>query len=51
MKKLLLVTILTALLISCSSRKQVEKAISSGNYDKAINDALDKLETNKSKKG
>ena len=50
MKKLLLVTILTALLISCSSRKQVEKAISSGNYDKAINDALDKLETNKSKK-
>ena len=50
MKKLLLITVLTTIFLSCSSRKQVEKAINSGNYDKAISDALDKLDTNKSKK-
>ena len=50
MKKVILTIILVTLLISCSSRKQVEKAINSGNYEKAIYDALDKLETNKNKK-
>lgn len=50
MKKLLLITSLITIFISCSTRKQVEKSINSGNYDKAISDALDKLETNKSKK-
>lgn len=50
MKKLLLLTILLSVLISCSGRKQVEKAVNSGNYDQAIANALKKLETNKNKK-
>jgi hypothetical protein len=50
MKKLLLIATLIITLVACSTRKQVEKSINSGNYDKAISDALDKLETNKSKK-
>lgn len=50
MKKLLLLSIVLSLFISCSGRKQVEKALNSGNYDQAINDALKKLETNKDKK-
>jgi hypothetical protein len=50
MKKLLLFTILLAVLISCGGRKQVEKALYSGNYDKAISNALNKLKTNKDKK-
>ncbi|NCP60998.1 MAG: hypothetical protein GW839_11960 [Flavobacteriales bacterium] len=37
-------------MLSCSTRKQVEKAINTGNYELAIADALDKLKTNKSKK-
>ncbi|TJY36044.1 hypothetical protein [Pontimicrobium aquaticum] len=50
MKKLLLLSILLLVLISCSGRKQVEKAVNSGNYDQAIANALKKLETNKNKK-
>lgn len=50
MKKLLLLTVLLSILISCSGRKQVEKAVNSGNYDQAITNALKKLETNKNKK-
>ncbi|MDU8886892.1 hypothetical protein RXV94_12030 [Yeosuana sp. MJ-SS3] len=50
MKKILLLSVILSLLISCSGRKQVEKALNSGNYDQAINDALKKLETNKDKK-
>ena len=50
MKKVLLTLVLATIIVSCSSRKQVEKAINSGNYEKAIYDALDKLETNKNKK-
>ncbi|WP_040280009.1 hypothetical protein [Psychroserpens damuponensis] len=50
MKKLLLLSVLISLLASCSGRKQIEKAISHGNYDQAINDALQKLENNKDKK-
>ena len=50
MKKLLLLSVLISLLVSCSGRKQIEKAISHGNYDQAINDALQKLENNKDKK-
>lgn len=49
MKRLLLLTILFALLASCG-KKQVEKAINTGNYDAAIQDALKKLESNKDKK-
>ncbi|MGC1473197.1 MAG: hypothetical protein WA775_11445 [Psychroserpens sp.] len=50
MKQLLLTTVLLLVLTSCSGRKQIEKAISHGNYDRAINDALQKLDTNKDKK-
>lgn len=51
MKKLLLSTIVLALLIACSTSKQIEKAVSIGNYDQAITYAIDKLRTNKDKKG
>lgn len=50
MKKLLLTTVLLLLLASCSGRKQIEKAISHGNYDQAISKALKKLDNNKDKK-
>lgn len=50
MKKLLLSLTLLTLLISCSSSKQIEKALSVGNYDQAISNALSKLRTNKDKK-
>jgi hypothetical protein len=49
MKQLLLTTVLLLVLTSCSGRKQIEKAISHGNYDLAISDALRKLENNKDK--
>lgn len=51
MKKLLLSTIVLALLIACSTSKQIEKAVSIGNYDQAITYAIGKLRTNKDKKG
>ncbi|OUS00746.1 hypothetical protein A9Q86_08275 [Flavobacteriales bacterium 33_180_T64] len=50
MKQLLLTTVLLLVLTSCSGRKQIEKAISHGNYDQAINNALQKLEHHKDKK-
>lgn len=50
MKKLLLLSVLFSLLVACSGRKQIEKALHSGNYDQAIADALRKLENNKDKK-
>ncbi len=50
MKKLLLLSVLLSLLVSCSGRKQIEKALHSGNYDQAIEDALRKLDNNKDKK-
>ena len=49
MKRLLLLTILFAIMVSCG-KKHVEKAINTGNYDAAIQDALRKLENNKDKK-
>ncbi|HEX9828499.1 MAG TPA: hypothetical protein VGA80_18025 [Flavobacteriaceae bacterium] len=49
MQRLLLLTITFAFLVSCG-KKQVEKAINTGNYDAAIQDALKKLESNKDKK-
>lgn len=51
MKKSLLSTFIILLIISCSTSKQIEKAVSSGNYDQAISDAIGKLRTNKDKKG
>jgi hypothetical protein len=51
MKKFLLFTAFTFLLISCSSIKNTQEAISNGNYDTAINIAMDNLKRNKTKKG
>jgi hypothetical protein len=50
MKKLLLLTVLLSVLLSCGGRKQIEKQLHSGNYDVAIANALKKLENNKDKK-
>ncbi|GAA4274684.1 hypothetical protein U6A24_08965 [Aquimarina gracilis] len=50
MKKLLLLFTVFAI-ASCSSVKKTEKALNTGNYDQAINIALNKLRTNKDKKG
>ncbi|SFD05120.1 hypothetical protein [Algibacter pectinivorans] len=50
MKKLLLLSIVFILLIACNTKKQVAIAVNSGNYDGAINTALEKLRKNKNKK-
>ncbi|MCA0133113.1 hypothetical protein [Winogradskyella alexanderae] len=50
MKRFLLYTALVSVLMSCSAKKQIEQAISHGNYDLAITEALRKLENNKDKK-
>jgi hypothetical protein len=50
MKRFLLLTVLVSVLVSCSAKKQIESAISHGNYDHAINEALEKLENSKDKK-
>ena len=51
MKKFLLYTTLCFLIISCSSLKNTQEAISNGNYDSAINTAIENLKRNKTKKG
>ncbi|MGV6830071.1 MAG: hypothetical protein ACWA5P_00730 [bacterium] len=50
MKRLLLFSVLLSLLVSCGGRKQIEKQLTTGNYDVAISNALRKLESNKDKK-
>ncbi|MFK7832536.1 MAG: hypothetical protein AB8B52_04595 [Winogradskyella sp.] len=50
MKKILLSAFVIALIISCSTSKQIERAVNSGNYDQAISNAINKLRTNKNKK-
>ena len=50
MKRFLLLSVLVSVLVSCSAKKQMESAISHGNYDQAITDVLRKLENNKDKK-
>jgi len=50
MKKALLYTLFVSILFSCSSRKRVETAVNSGNYNQAITTALSKLRKNKDKK-
>jgi len=50
MKRILLISVFLSLILSCGGRKQVERALNSGNYDQAINNSLKKLETNKDKK-
>ncbi len=49
--KLHLFLIISNILLSCNSVKQTERALNTGNYDEAINIALNKLKTNKDKKG
>lgn len=51
MIRILLPILLITCIYSCSTSKQIERALSSGNYDLAINDAIGKLQTNKDKKG
>ncbi len=51
MQKQLLFVFILAICYSCSSVKKTEKALNTGNYDQAINIALNKLKTNKNKKG
>ena len=51
MKRLLFSIFGIFLLVACSSVKKTEEALNSGNYDKAINIALQNLRTNKNKKG
>ena len=50
MKQLLLSTMLGLIIFGCSTRKRVETAVNSGNYDQAIVTAVDKLRRNKDKK-
>jgi len=51
MKKTLLFTASLFLLISCSSVKRTQQAISNGDYNTAINIAIENLKKNKTKKG
>lgn len=51
MKKLLLSFFSLVIITACSSVKQTEEALNSGNYNQAINIALKNLRTNKEKKG
>ncbi|TWO31099.1 hypothetical protein E1J38_014255 [Seonamhaeicola sediminis] len=51
MKKTLLISLVITLILSCSTRRQMEKTISYGNYDRAINDAIGKLKINKDRRG
>ncbi|TNJ42976.1 hypothetical protein KFZ70_15890 [Tamlana fucoidanivorans] len=50
MKKLILLLFTVMIAYACSTRKQVERAVNTGNYDHAIQTALKKLRTNKDKK-
>lgn len=51
MIRFLLSSVIMVCILSCSTSKQIEKAVSAGNYDQAIYDAIGKLRTNKDKKG
>ncbi|MDO7173328.1 hypothetical protein [Mariniflexile sp. AS56] len=51
MIRTLLSALLIACILSCSTSKQIEKSLSTGNYDQAIYNAISKLRTNKDKKG
>lgn len=50
MKKLLFLFVISATVIGCSSVKKTQKALNTGNYDNAINIALENLRKNKTKK-
>ncbi len=50
MTRQLLTLVLISFLVACSTKKEVEKAVNTGNYDQAINTALKTLRTNKDAK-
>jgi hypothetical protein len=50
MKNITLTLITLVLLTACGSTSRIEKQLTSGNYDRAITDALRKLKTNKDRK-
>ncbi|MBT8395195.1 MAG: hypothetical protein HKO81_04395 [Flavobacteriaceae bacterium] len=50
MKKLLLFSLILVLLAGCSSKKQIEQQLHSGNYDQAITNALRQLQSKKTEK-
>ncbi len=50
MKRLLLLSAMLMLLAGCSSKKQIEQELNSGNYDQAVNEALRVLQSRKSEK-
>lgn len=51
MKRTLLLFLITALTFSCGGKKKTFTALNTGNYDQAINTSVNKLRTNKNKKG
>jgi len=50
MKKLLLFSAMLILFAGCSSKKQIEQELNSGNYDQAVNSALRQLQSKKTEK-
>ena len=50
MKKHTLIVVTALLLLACSGKKQVAKALNTGNYNEAIYDALRRLQNNKDAK-
>jgi len=50
MKKLLLFSAMLMLLVGCSSKKQIEQQLNTGNYDQAVTDALRQLQSRKTEK-
>jgi hypothetical protein len=50
MRNLILI-IITALIVSCSTAKRTQEALNTGNYTSAINLSISKLSDNKTKKG
>jgi hypothetical protein len=51
MKKITISFLITLFIYSCSSVKSTQKAINSGDYDSAINTAVENLRKNKTRKG
>lgn len=50
MKKITLLLVLVTFLVSCGSKKKVERALTSGNYNEAISKSIKKLSSNKDAK-
>jgi hypothetical protein len=50
MKRLAYLMLVMTVCFSCSTKRQVEKALNSGNYNAAISNAIDNLKTNKGAK-